>query len=362
MKSYQPVLLLFVLMCICACKPDQAPAPDITAIASFSPTPYPLHIPVWFDRALLPPMPIPPDNPLTVEGVALGRKLFYDKRLSIDNSQSCGSCHQQKFGFADPNPFSKGVDGSLGDRNAMAIINLGWSHTLFWDGRRTTLEDQAHDPVVNPIEMKSNWDTVVRRLTNDSQYPVLFQKAFGTAKIDSNLVTKAIAQFERTLISLNSRYDKYIFGNDSNALNESEKRGKDIFFRKAGCAHCHLTVLTTDDSLRNNGLDAVFRDKGLGQVTGHAGDNGKFKVTTLRNIAQTAPYMHDARFKTLEEVVFHYSNRIVRSSPNLDKLLVFSTDRGPLLTPEEQADLVAFLKTLTDDQFLNNPAFAAPAE
>lgn len=351
----QFVVLLLIGVVVFACSKSNT-SPQVNE--QFSPTPYSVQIPSWVST-FLSPMPANPTNPLTVEGISLGRKLFYEPMLSDNQTQSCASCHMQNAGFTDTAAFSKGTNGAIGDRNAMQIINLAWSNYLFWDGRRTSLEAQAHDPVTNPIEMRNTWQVVVERLQNDPIYPGLFFKAFGTRTIDSNLVTKAIAQFERTLVSFNSRFDKYYFEGDTNALNAQEKRGLSLFFGKADCNHCHSDVLLTDDALRNNGLDVRFNDKGRAKVTGLATDEGKFKVPTLRNIAETAPYMHDSRFKTLEEVITHYSDNVKTNSPNLDENMEIIA-KGLQLSAQEKADLIAFLKTMSDPEFLNNPNFKKP--
>jgi len=188
---------------------------------------------------------------------------------------------------------------------------------------------------------------------------LLFQKAFGTSVIDSNLVTKAIAQFERTMVSFNSDYDSYFYQGDTSALTSSEKNGYDLFFGQAECIHCHSGPLLNDPVFRNNGLDDVFADLGLGDVTGLVSDNGKFKVPTLRNIAESGPYMHDGRFSTLEEVVEHYNSGVQGGSPNLDSEMTHFIG-GLSLTAAEKADLVSFLKTFTDDSFLNNSDFSDP--
>jgi cytochrome c peroxidase len=327
--------------------------------AVYNPTAASITIPA-FVKQYIGEMPMPSDNPLTTEGIFLGRKLFYEKMLSNDMTMSCASCHKQENGFDDPRPFSQGTNGSFGDRNAMAIINLGWDKHFFWDGRRSSLEGQAHDPVTNPIEMANNWPDVVERLQASGEYPELFFKAFGTRTVDSNLVVKAIAQFERTLVSFNSRFDKYYYMGDSSALNEQEKRGLSIFTGKGLCKNCHLmNTLLTDLEFRNNGLDENPKDAGLMKFTGIAADNGKFKVPTLRNIAVTAPYMHDSRFATLEEVVAFYSSQVKQNSPNLDEHMP-EFKSGLNLTVQEKADLVAFLKSLTDKDFTTNPAFSQP--
>jgi len=303
---------------------------------------------------------MPMDNALTVEGIALGRRLFYEKALSDNYTQSCASCHKQENGFSDPLPFSVGTDGSVGTRSAMAIINLGWDQRLFWDGRRNSLELQAHDPVTNPIEMRNTWPVVVQRLQAHAEYPDLFRAAFGTSTIDSTLVTKAIAQFERTLVSFNSRYDRFHFLGDSSALSPAEMHGRDLFFRDAHCVDCHSAERMSDGAMRNNGLDQTPTDLGLGGFTGQGAHNGRFKVTTLRNIAATAPYMHDSRFQTLEQVVDFYALNVQTNAVNLDAHMAPWVDGEIDLDAQERADLVAFLHALTDSTFLTNPAFGPP--
>lgn len=242
----------------------------------------------------------------------------------------------------------------------MAIVNLGYDNRFFWDGRRNTLEGQAHDPVTNPIEMANTWPEVVTRLQNNVEYPKLFFKAFGTKTIDSNLVVKAIAQFERTLVSFNSRFDKYYYSGDSNALTQQEKNGLTLFTNKGMCNNCHLmNTLFTDHMFANNGLDENPADQGLMKFTGSQTDKGKFKVPTLRNIEHSAPYMHDSRFATLEEVVDFYSSNVKQNSPNLDVHMP-AFGPGVNFTAQEKADLVAFLKALSDDEFLTNPKFSQP--
>jgi cytochrome c peroxidase len=305
-------------------------------------------------------MKVPADNPLTVDGIILGRKLFYEKLLSNNNSISCATCHNQAEGFDDKRPFSQGTNGAFGNRNAMPIVNLAYSSRFFWDGRRNSLEGQAHDPVTNPIEMAEKWPVVVGKLQMSSNYADLFYKAFGTRIIDSTLVVKAIAQFERTLVSFNSRFDKYYYLGDSMALTAQEKNGLALFTGKGMCDNCHrMNTLFTDNMFRNNGLDVAPRDGGLMKFTGLPSDNGKFKVSTLRNIAETSPYMHDSRFATLEEVVEHYSSGIKENSPNLDEHMP-AFGSGLNLTPDEKSDLVAFMRSLSDTAFLNNAAFSDP--
>lgn len=308
----------------------------------------------------LPPITIPPDNATTVEGVALGRKLFYEELLSADNSQSCATCHAQAFGFSDHGlRFSVGIDGVAGDKNAMAIQNLAWSGDFFWDGRVTGIENQARQPVINPIEMHDNWPNVVAKLQATAAYPKLFEEAFGTTTITEDLVVKAIAQFERTMIAGESDYDKFQRG-EANGMTQSAYRGMNLFFsERADCWHCHVIDLLTDYDFHNNGLDSVFTSANIGRaaVTNRASDTGKFKTPGLRNVVYTAPYMHDGRFATLREVIEHYNSGI-RHSPTLDPLILHPN--GLFLTEQEKIDLEEFLKALTDDTFIGNPAFSDP--
>lgn len=325
----------------------------------YAPTPVTISIPVYVKK-YVGDLPDPIDNKLTKEGIALGRMLFYEKMLSNDNSMSCAGCHKQVNAFDDPRPFSKGTNGALGGRNAMAIINSAWGKQFFWDGRRNSLEGQAHDPVTNPIEMASKWTDVVKKLQASKTYPDLFFLAFGTRTIDSDLCTKAIAQFERTLVSFNSKFDKYYYLKDTSVFSQQEKNGLAIFIGKGMCNNCHLmNTLLTDGEFKNNGLDINPADAGLMKFTGNESDRGKFKVPTLRNIEVTAPYMHDSRFATLEDVVNFYSSGIKQTSPNIDDHMP-DFGNGLNLSGEEKSDLVAFLKTLTDPDFLKDKNFSDP--
>lgn len=317
-------------------------------------TPYDLNLPSHMPR-----MAIPDDNPLTEEGVNLGRHLFYEVRLSLDGTQSCGSCHAADYAFSDSGlQFSEGIDGLFGDKNAMAIINLGWAREFFWDGRSVGLEAQASEPVINPIEMHNTWSNVEVSLQADSMYRRMFREAFGTEEVTEADAVKAIAQFERSMVSANSRYDQYKLG-DENALSSLEKYGMELFFlEKAECFHCHTELLMQDNLYHNNGLDfPASRNEGRFAVTGDTNDIGKFKTPTLRNIELTGPYMHDGRFETLEEVLEHYSSGI-RESSNLQVLLRRPGGLG--LNPQEKQALVAFLRALTDTTFTTNPDFSDP--
>jgi cytochrome c peroxidase len=331
---------------------DQEPTPA-------GATPYPLGLPSFFSLPI-----IPTDNPMTVEGVALGKRLFYDDVLSGNNTQNCGSCHNPTFAFTDNGlQFSTGIDKKLGDRNSMPLINLAWEKDFFWDGRAKTLEEQALGPVENPIEMHEQWPNAVSELMANSEYPALFEKAFGTRVITKELVAKAIAQFERTMISSNSTFDiDYlipsrtldVIKNPQNAI----ERGMKIFYEHGDCWHCHGTVgdyLFTDRDFHNNGLDSIIIDKGLENVTKNPMDRGKFKTPTLRNVEFSAPYMHDGRFKTLEEVIEHYNSGVKKSptiDPNMKELA-----KGLNLSAGDKQDLLQFLVSLSDKTFINNPKF-----
>lgn len=326
----------------------------------YTPIPYSLEIPILFADKLIAPI-IPADNPLTQEGVALGKKLFFDTILSGDETQSCASCHDPKKSFTDQQQFSNGVNDNLGTRNAMPLFNLAWNfdERFAWDGKEFSLEKQALEPVSNPIEMHGNWENITKILQNNLEYKDLFLRAFGTSIIDSTLVTKAIAQFERTLISGNSKFDKYLRGEIN--LTPEEQNGFDVFMdeSKGDCFHCHGSdnnPIWSDNKFHNNGLDNVFVDLGLGKITGDPKDNGKFKSPSIRNLAFTAPYMHDGRFATLEEVINHYSEGLKRS-PTIDPLMKKVDEGGVHLSTQDKSNLKTFLQTLSDYNFINNPTF-----
>jgi cytochrome c peroxidase len=337
-------------------------------------TPYELEIPPFF-----PPMDMPADNPLTVEGIDLGRKLFWETALSVDESISCGSCHLPSSSFSDPSRVSTGVGGAQGVRNSMALVNVGWAPEFFWDGRSATLEDQILVPVPHPDEMALPWSQAIERLTNLHEndptrpdYPTLFLHAFGDRTITKERAAKAMAQFIRTMISSDSKYDRWRRGETE--LTDSEYNGYLTFLREGGdpettpggqfggdCFHCHTEAGTqfSDFLYRNNGLDLNFEaDAGRAGVTGLASDSGRFKTPTLRNIALSAPYMHDGRFNTLEEVIDHYNTGGVPSA-TIDPFMKYTTG-GLQLTDQQKADIIAFLHTLTDTVFIHNPSFQNP--
>jgi cytochrome c peroxidase len=347
MKKSTIFILSFLTMVVASCDRCKDQTDDQ------KPTPYSLDIP-----SSLPPMSIPSSNPLTVEGIALGRKLFYDPILSGNNVQSCSNCHIQNTGFAEPFQHSTGIDGIQGNRNAMPLINLGYQPNYFWDGGAADLESQALGPVANPIEMHETWENAVSELRNHAEYPGLFKKAFGIDQITSQFVVRALAQFERTMISGNSKYDRYVVGQEN--LSSQELLGLQIFTdpQKGDCNHCHVLGSTFSDfEYRNTGLDSIPVDEGRFRITWNNSDKGKFKTPSLRNIEVTAPYMHDGRFMTLLECVEHYNSGF-HYAPNLDANL-YTVVKGRMSLSEMEA-VVAFMKTLTDHEFLSNPNFAAP--
>ncbi len=327
---------------------------------------YPLAYPANFGNRIN----VPDDNPTTQQGVYLGRMLFYEPRLSANNTLSCGSCHRQQLAFTDDRAFSTGVDGVPTPRNSMSLANLLWTRKFFWDGRAASLEEQAVTPMTNPHEMGQSLEASSQKLVADKEYQSLFKIVYGDGTITGQRITKAIAQFERTLISANSRYDQYLRHTyqptdlelQGMALfNQTPQPGKGI--RGADCAHCHGGPKTYIELFHNNGLDSIPDDTGIAQLTGLPGDIGRFKAPTLRNIALTAPYMHDGRFKTLEEVVDHYSGHI-KQSASLSTFLrgVSNEPDGKTLAlhPDEKKAIIAFLNMLTDSSFINDPRFADP--
>lgn len=353
-------ILLGLLALAAACEPKLRDK-DLSTLP-YSPTPV-----SWTDPPGFIPMAIPADNPLTEEGIALGRALFYDPILSFDSTFSCASCHQAGRAFTDAKARSVGMRRRVGRRSSPSLLNVGYLYRgLFWDGRSPHLEDQALHPVVDSLEMGYNWEVIEQRLQQHPYYPVRYRAAFGierSSQIDRQLTTKALAQFQRTLVSYNSKFDRVMRKEDQ--FTASEKRGWTLFFDasmevpNAECNHCHIDPLFTDLSYANNGLDEAptlqeFPDKGRGAITGQKPHNGQFKVPTLRNIALTAPYMHDGRFRTLEQVVDHYASGghyAENVNPNVRKLNLSAADK---------ADLIAFLHTLTDSIALNNPAYTNP--
>ncbi|MDB5274669.1 MAG: Cytochrome-c peroxidase [Chitinophagaceae bacterium] len=302
--------------------------------------------------------------------VQLGRFLFYDKRLSGNNTVSCASCHQQKFAFTDPKALSEGVNGAT-TRNSISLTNLMWHGMYFWDGRSKTLEEQALIPIQNKIEMDQDLDSLLVELNRIPLYKKLFAKAYVDKKITKEHIATAIAQFEKTIVSSGSRFDQFLSG-DKEVLTEEEKKGYVLFTtipdartgkRGAGCSLCHSSNLLHEQNIRNNGLDSTFKDQGVGDISKNHDDIGKFKVPSLRNIAVTAPYMHDGRFQTLEAVLNHYSHGI-KMSPSVSSFLPYMSNmeegKSLQLDPTEIKSIIAFLNSLTDKSLLNKKEYSNP--
>lgn len=356
MKPLRSTLLIITAVFGIGCTDPEVPV-------TFDDTPYPLR----FED--LPEPVLPTDYPLTQQRVNLGRALFHDGQLSRTGTQSCATCHSQAAAFSDNRTYSIGVRGLPGTRQAMALVNLAWSERgFFWDGRSPTLREQALHPIIDTLEMDESLDNVVKKLSASSMYRNLFIRAFGSDTITPERIGIALEQFMLILVSGQSKYDRALAGYA--VLSESEERGRQLFMREydptfkkkgAECFHCHAEPFFTNDRFMNNGLDddASFDDLGRERVTGLATDRAKFRVPTLRNIARTAPYMHDGRFRTLEEVVDFYNTGVRRSS-TIDPLMQFNLAPGLQLNAQDKSDLIAFLNALTDDQFLKNPVLRMP--
>lgn len=386
MSRIIPILLvLAVIFGMSSCKPDDPVdnGDDIPKDWVYNPTFFNLEIPAGF-----PPPNLPQENPLTREGVKLGRMLFYDPILSGDSTMSCASCHNQNFAFTDSgNKFSTGIDGLQGTRNAMPIFNLAWSNQFFWDGRALGLEEQAQLPVTDPLEMHATWSDNLDKLRRHADYPRLFYEAFEVKPedISPSLAGKAMEQFMLTIISDESKFDKYyrreFLTNPQYELTALERDGARLFVDTEGgdCFHCHgspgengvggnILFMDLNPTLqfRNNGLSPAngpqdYPDPGVGGITGNPNDYGKFKIPSLRNVELTAPYMHDGRFQTLEEVLDFYSTG-VHNNYNVDPGMEFAYQNGVNMTQYEKDAILAFLKTLTDPELATNPDYSNPFE
>ncbi len=318
----------------------------------------------------LPPVPIPPDNPPTEETIALGRRLFYDPRLSVDGTVSCASCHAPQFAFSDNQPVSDGVGGKLGTRHSPTVINSAYNSLQFWDGRAPSLEEQAKGPMTNPVEMAHSLEGVVKQLQADPKYPGLFKMAWGTDQITIDMAVKSIASFERTAIAGDSPFDRFYYGHDSKALPSAAQRGLIIFIsaKKGNCAVCHTIgndyALFTDNKFHNLGVGADTRgnlnDLGRYAETKNDADRGAFKTPSLRNLANRGPYMHDGSFPTVKDTLAHYIGG-GNWNPHLDKE-IHSLD---VLTFDERDDLLQFLDSLNGklpDNIGPPPDLAPPAK
>ncbi len=317
----------------------------------------------------------PATNPTTNDGATLGRVLFYDKNLSANQTVACASCHKQENGFSDSNVLSIGFEGGLTRRHSMGLTNAVWYDRgrFFWDERAATLEEQVLDPFQDPVEMGMTLEGIVSAVESQDFYPVLFEKAFGSTEVNADRISKALAQFIRSMVSVNSKYDIGRAGVNiptasfSN-FTDSENNGKALFFRPKSvgglsCVGCHSTeaFINPDAGTTNNGLDLdTSDDEGVFEAIPNPAFQGTFKVPSLKNIELTAPYMHDGRFATLEEVVEHY-NSGVKDHPNLNSSLKDNGVPQQLnLTEQEKTDVVNFLKTLTDETMVNDVKFSDP--
>lgn len=297
-----------------------------------------------------PDVPYPPDNAPTALRVELGKQLFYDTRLSREGNLSCASCHLPQNAFADPRVVSIGTDGREGLRNSPTLANVAWQPHLFMDGGVPTLELQVMHPFNDPLEFDLHIVDAANILMHDENYAQMSRSAYNR-NLDPFVIMRAISAFERTLISGNSAYDRFIAG-DVSALSADAQAGKALFFSpETGCSDCHSGVFFTDFSFQNIGLYSTYEDLGRQRVTSDPSDEGKFKVPTLRNVAVTAPYMHDGSLATLSDVVAHFNNGGVQHANQHPAV------RPLNLNQEQQAQIVVFLEALTDETFLNNPAF-----
>jgi len=310
----------------------------------------------------------PATNPNTLEGVALGKALFFDNRLSADNRISCSTCHRPEKAFTDGVPLAVGIGGRVGRRNTPGLFNVAIQKNFFWDGRDTSLEQQSLHPIQDPNEMGMELAQLVMKLKSIPEYPNLFGQAYGSREINSERIAKALSQFQRSLFSQTSKYDLFLKKQYNMTL--EEQKGMTLFFqhptadiiRGGNCGDCHLPQTLAGksdgfDGFHNNGLTEVnAKDVGLQSITGKSADFGKFKTPGLRNIALTAPYMHDGRFQTLEQVLDHYNSEDLFSKPNVDLLIqlgmnekVFAPEVKSLkLTEAEKSSIITFLHTLTD--------------
>lgn len=363
MRANILTLSALALVMLLACKKNKSGTPEEEEVIEQDNTPYIL------DRGTF-PSPPPTDNKLTQQGVQLGRMLFYEKLLSRDNSISCASCHIQEFAFTDTARFSLGVLGLKGKRQAMSAFNLAWhTNEFFWDGRAHLLRDQSLKPIQDTLEMFESLPAVVAKLNTRATYTAQFARTFGPGEITPRNISLALEQFMNSIVSNGSKYDQFLAG--TTTLTASEENGRKLFFMEynkffpaqsgAECAHCHGGFNFTNNDYMNNGLDndASVTDIGREKVTGNNADRAKFKVASLRNIELTAPYMHDGRFKTLEEVVDHYNSGL-KGSSHIDPALENTRAAGLMLSAQQKADLINFLKTLTDHKLTTNKNYATP--
>ena len=361
LKQYTAILLLAFLV-FQACRKD--PLVDESGGVN-STHPYTIAT-----TAAFPPLKLPVDNPLTVEGVMLGRMLFYDPIMSKDSTVSCASCHRPDLAFTDGLKTSKGIRGQILGRNSMPLFNLMWNGKFFWDGRANSLREQVLIPIQSHNEMDMNLYDLVLKLKRSSRYSAQFAKAHPSKEISPELISKSLEQFLVSIVSFNSPVDQLKFRKDTlNVISAAALRGMKLFLQPienggADCFHCHSNIPffgnnSVAGSMANNGLDVAFSDNGFFAVTGRETDKGRFKIPSLRNVALSAPYMHDGRFDNLEEVLDFYSNGINLNSPNLD-INILSHNKQLNLTEQQKSDIIEFLNALTDMSYVNNPAYKDP--
>ena len=368
---------LWVTSCSAPAQRASQPAPDPVAPIT---TPFLVELP---DR--IAPMPIPEDNPLTVEGVSLGRKLFYDPVLSSNGSLSCSSCHQQASGFSDPLAKSIGVGGKEGRRNSMPLFNLAWSDTFFWDGRAGSLEEQVLIPLQSEVELNRDLATLESDLQGHETYPADFEAAFPGKPVSADLVSKALAQFLRTIVSFSAPFDQ--IENMVDWPDPAARRGDGLFgavipgeapVRPAlmFCNECHdagagikagygkhAPGLFTKNQFRNNGLSVDDDDPGRFEVTGEEADRGRFRVPSLRNLTFTGPFMHDGRFRTVREVLENYNEHVSPDVGTDDEMFREPGElQQPKLTESEIEDVMAFIRMFDDPALVENPAWSNPFE
>ncbi len=300
-------------------------------------------------------------NPVTEAGFELGKKIFYDGKLSRDGTISCAECHAQSYAFTHHgHTLSHGIDNRIGTRNAPPIQNTAFMRSFFWDGGVFDLDLFPIAPITNPVEMDEELGNVLKKLRADPAYTARFKEAYGSEEITTERFLKALSQFMNALISDNSKYDKYIRKETGGEMSADELEGLALFKQK--CSSCHQEPLFSDEKFHNNGLDISFRDIDYGRynITGERQDRYTFKTPSLRNIAFTAPYMHDGRFNTLEDVLNHYQNDMSYSL-NLDPVFFYGDNkRGIEMTDDEKSKIILFLKTLSDKEFITDKRFAAP--
>ncbi len=331
MKRYHSIYIILLLALFSCNKIDEfQPNPSLHFVDFYSPVNFPI-------------LSQNPNNPLSVEGIALGRKLYYDSILS-NNGKSCASCHHQQSGFSDQ------------VSNSLSHVNLAWNHNFLWNG---AVQGSLEDAML--FEVEDFFGTQINLVQQHPEYPTLFKQVFGSSTITSQRIAFALAQFVKTLVSSNSRFDRFLRG--ELVLNPNEMNGLDVFLTEKGdCFHCHSMGLLTDLNFHNNGLDEVYSALNWGrfQVTSNPSDIGKFKTPSLRNVELTMPYMHDGRFSTLEEVIEFYNSGVHQTSYADPIMTKPGKEFGLQLSLQDKQDLLLFLKTFTDTSFINNPAFAHP--